>query len=1484
MPRSTFDFEGTTEAQIAADPDITFTRPSDAGRFLDSGLFAMVGANDLPRVDHHPDSGVWRGMLYEERARTNHSPKNDFLDLSSGDVQTVTATADGRVEVVSSNEVGIDGTPSALSFVMDEINDRCWQSNLVPDGFYPLVSFYCKRGVDPAPIGMGQFSPPSTYRMEAVATPASGFGQIGYRSAQFAYDPTGRVRWADNRNHPAGPGPVSFIGDGFMTEFENIGRYNCFGMYIPAAAAPVTRAAERMTLAVNRPDGRYNIVVTGDESGRMIYVDQDIRGGVWHAWANPCDIRIKKIEILGLTDPVPDGGPTIVRRTVGYNGDYPDWPSAVAALPASLVAVNEVWWFVQLPGTQEVTNQLVFNTVTDGLHPLIISSADYGYAAASNKELWHLTQNRTRLTRGTGQAIDLRCDYAQVRGMKVQGLKTSNASVQGDAKYGLITLRDCFFDRVVNQNEGGAYTEAINCIFRGANNQGIFRAGGTMQATLYHCLAIYDDSVGGSAVIDGLQNGARINCVAANYFPGSCLQFGYKENCATTDDSGAPAALRYLTYGQIFANAFPDPTPAAGLDLLGTGNFYPQAAVDIRGEPRPTANVHIGPASDTLVTDESFPSIAAALLGGRSAIVSKNLMQNVAAFGDEYWDDSTQSAVRGFDGDWYSSAVVPLPGGGFKIQGHGGGHSGYNGVEGYQFSTLDRKWTRYEAEARRRQAANDATFGSNLVFPNTIPYTLANDAHFDVVPGITEAFHCYGGGNGNPAWFQGTGNTHGYLLFVPSSVGPLGNGAFGNRACIIDLDTGLWVKAWSAQNGEVLPSVGTGGKAFVDTDNNDMWYFSATNHNVLKANLDLLPPNQFQTGAGQPSRRWFQLQGVGSQRTGLDGGACFWPGNARALAWQPSVNLGDDWAWIDISSGNPVFVPITPGGDVPSDGSLFGLTGVWVPTEGRMFMYSGREIWSFDPATLTFTNRTPSQLGADLKAFLNGEPAGGSSKARLGWLPTEQVLVLGGESANDVMIFAPAVPSNLETDLSVAAAALFLPASVARTTATSAGVASSSIAAKATAASVATAPGSSSFSPVARIASSLQAQGAASAVISAKPTVEAAVASAGQAVVSMDNGRGARLVSTAAAAASLASPSTVRSVLQATGGAVFSAAADTLSSLSAEGRSITGFLARPTSASVANSVASAAADLRSGVSQHLTAVGQAAVSLAAKPTVAAALAAEGRSDLHITTDVASEVASSGAAQVTVVVAPTVASALGAGGSSSAGFTTDAAAGVVFAGGAMAAFITPPTMISQVSMGGAASADLRSVAATSLSALGTASAQMVAKSSIEAVFESAGAANSVLPARVEQIVVPAPPVELVVRQILVSNTEVRALVDTRIYPQSLPQAPNYPAVVYQLVTDVPDYHFGGSAFLGTPRVQFDLYAEDYRDLTRLKQAVVFALSGFRGEVEVGSPAVKGRVQGAFKIFESEGLEASLTNTGQTLRRKTIDFNLVYEEAV
>jgi hypothetical protein len=73
----------------------------------------------------------------------------------------------------------------------------------------------------------------------------------------------------------------------------------------------------------------------------------------------------------------------------------------------------------------------------------------------------------------------------------------------------------------------------------------------------------------------------------------------------------------------------------------------------------------------------------------------------------------------------------------------------------------------------------------------------------------------------------------------------------------------------------------------------------------------------------------------------------------------------------------------------------------------------------------------------------------------------------------------------------------------------------------------------------------------------------------------------------------------------------------------------------------------------------------------------------------------------------------------------------------------------------------------------------------------------------------------------------------ALVSTRIYPVTMPQAATFPCVTYQQISGVRDYVMGNQSGLVRARFQVDSWSETYAETRSVSEQVRLALSNYAG---------------------------------------------------
>lgn len=93
-----------------------------------------------------------------------------------------------------------------------------------------------------------------------------------------------------------------------------------------------------------------------------------------------------------------------------------------------------------------------------------------------------------------------------------------------------------------------------------------------------------------------------------------------------------------------------------------------------------------------------------------------------------------------------------------------------------------------------------------------------------------------------------------------------------------------------------------------------------------------------------------------------------------------------------------------------------------------------------------------------------------------------------------------------------------------------------------------------------------------------------------------------------------------------------------------------------------------------------------------------------------------------------------------------------------------------------------------------------------------------------------------------RSRLLANTDVAALVGTRIYTLQADQKAAHPLVILQEISGVPEYSSDGEAGIAQSRVQVSNWSTTHAQARSLANKIRLSLSGFRGDIGT-SPAFK-----------------------------------------
>ncbi len=104
-------------------------------------------------------------------------------------------------------------------------------------------------------------------------------------------------------------------------------------------------------------------------------------------------------------------------------------------------------------------------------------------------------------------------------------------------------------------------------------------------------------------------------------------------------------------------------------------------------------------------------------------------------------------------------------------------------------------------------------------------------------------------------------------------------------------------------------------------------------------------------------------------------------------------------------------------------------------------------------------------------------------------------------------------------------------------------------------------------------------------------------------------------------------------------------------------------------------------------------------------------------------------------------------------------------------------------------------------------------------------------------------------------LLLADSALAALIGTRLYAGILPQSALMPAVVYALVSGVPQVAHDGPDGLERSRIQVDAWDDDYPGSVAVANAVKAVVNGVRTS-KGGTNFDSFQVVGAFDLYEPE----------------------------
>lgn len=137
------------------------------------------------------------------------------------------------------------------------------------------------------------------------------------------------------------------------------------------------------------------------------------------------------------------------------------------------------------------------------------------------------------------------------------------------------------------------------------------------------------------------------------------------------------------------------------------------------------------------------------------------------------------------------------------------------------------------------------------------------------------------------------------------------------------------------------------------------------------------------------------------------------------------------------------------------------------------------------------------------------------------------------------------------------------------------------------------------------------------------------------------------------------------------------------------------------------------------------------------------------------------------------------------------------------------------------------------------------------------------------------------IQRAVANFVITDSAVTALVTQRIYPQRLPQNPEYPALVFRRVSGPQVHNLAGAAGRAVPRVQIDCYAETYTQMEALADAVKARLDGFRGTMTTADSPALSFVVDTCKLENSLDFDESDV-PNKTLHRRAQDYMVNHRE--
>lgn len=269
-----------------AHSNISVTRAGDTATYFDSTRTLQIASANTHRLDYHPETGVFRGLLVEPTSTNLIQRSNEFdnalwtkttLDITNvGGLFTLTATG---------------------------VNSILQRAETVTSGVALTGSFFVQRSVGSSAINtrVGDLSPTfvitpdsTLRRYERTATPTTTTGRLALIIAAAADEL--KVQYAQLE---VGPVATSYIpNNGAVQNTRNADRYEITGsnfsnfwpategtVYFEFEVRSITAASTRMLFDTSNVAGTERVVAYIDTTGVVRY--QVIAGGVSSVFQTP---------------------------------------------------------------------------------------------------------------------------------------------------------------------------------------------------------------------------------------------------------------------------------------------------------------------------------------------------------------------------------------------------------------------------------------------------------------------------------------------------------------------------------------------------------------------------------------------------------------------------------------------------------------------------------------------------------------------------------------------------------------------------------------------------------------------------------------------------------------------------------------------------------------------------------------------------------------------------------------------------------------------------------------------------------------------------------------------------------------------------------------------------------------------------------------------------------------------------------------------